>query len=248
MNSQHNPFSLVGKTILITGASSGIGRSIAVECAKMGAKILLTGRNTQKLTEVLSLLVGENHQTITADLSVSSDVDHLVNQLPALNGVVYSAGVSKRLPLKFIGEENLLNLHKINFFAPVVLTQKLYKKKLLLPESSLVYISSVATNYASIGSIMYMSSKGALNSFVKGLALEVANTMIRANAIQPGMINTGLSPVLSDDAKSKDLENYPLGRYGIPEEVAYAAVYLLSDATKWMTGSILTIDGGLTLK
>ncbi|MEI6061052.1 MAG: SDR family oxidoreductase [Bacteroidota bacterium] len=243
-----NPFSLEGKTILVTGASSGIGRTIAVECSKMGAKVIATGRNAQRLTETLSLLVREGHKSVTADLSVSSDIDHLVDQLPSLNGVVHSAGVSKRLPLKFISEDSLLNLHRINFVAPVVLTQKLYKKKLLLPESSLVFISSVAANYASIGSIMYMSSKGALNSFVKGLALEVAELNIRANAIQPGMINTDLSPVLSDEDKSKDIVNYPFGRYGKSEEVAYAAIYLLSDATKWMTGSILTIDGGLTLR
>jgi NAD(P)-dependent dehydrogenase (short-subunit alcohol dehydrogenase family) len=243
-----NPFSLEGKTILVTGASSGIGRTIAVECSKMGAVVFVTGRHPERLFETISLLVGVGHKSITADLTVSSDIDNLVSQIPPLNGVVHSAGISKRLPLKFISEESLLNLHQINFVAPALLTQKLYKKKLLLAESSLVYISSVATNYASIGSIMYMSSKGALNSFVKGLALEVAAIKIRANAIQPGMINTDLSPVLSDEDKSKDFVNYPLGRYGKPEEVAYAAIYLLSDATKWMTGSILTIDGGLTLR
>ena len=134
------------------------------------------------------------------------------------------------------------------FPAPALLTQQLYKKKILKSEASLVFISSVASSYASTGSIMYMSSKGALNSFVKGLAYEVSAAKIRANAILPGMVITGLSPGLSDEDKVKDAELYPLGRYGTPEEIAYAAIYLLSDATKWVTGTLLTIDGGLTLR
>jgi NAD(P)-dependent dehydrogenase (short-subunit alcohol dehydrogenase family) len=106
----------------------------------------------------------------------------------------------------------------------------------------------VAASFASLGNIMYMSSKGAINSFVKGIAFELASAGIRANAIQPGMVKTNLTVTISDDEIAKDIARYPLGRYGLPEEVAWAAVYLLSDATKWMTGSILTIDGGLTLR
>ncbi|KAF0200335.1 MAG: 3-oxoacyl-ACP [Bacteroidetes bacterium] len=244
----YNPFILNGKTILVTGASSGIGKSTAIECSKLGAKLIITGRNEQRLKETFELLVGNDHALLLADISEATGIDLLSDNLPQLNGVVHCAGVSKRLPLKFIKEESVSELHKINFIAPLMLTQKLYKKKLLLPESSLVYISSVASSYASIGSIMYMSSKGALNSFVKGLAFEVSTMKIRANAIQPGMILTELSPILSDDDKLKDSELYPLGRYGKPEEVAWAAIYLLSDASKWVTGSILTIDGGLTLR
>lgn len=248
MGNNYNPFTLVGKTILVTGASSGIGRAIAIECSKMGACIIATGRNNERLEETIHLLAGTGHKGFSAELTNSNSIDQLIGKLPTLNGLVHSAGISKRLPLKFINEESLTNLHQINFVAPVLLTQKLYKKKLLLPEASIVFISSVAANYASLGSIMYMSSKGALNSFVKGLALEVSSIKIRANAIQPGMIVTDLSPVLSDEDKSKDFTNYPLGRYGKPEEVAFAAVFLLSDATKWITGSLLTLDGGLTLK
>lgn len=244
----YNPFSLNGKTILITGASSGIGRSVAIECSKLGAKLIITGRNEARLKETLNLLTGSDHHFISVDLSDSSNIDTLIYNLSELDGVVHCAGISKRLPLKFIKEQSLTELHKINFIAPVILTQKLYKNKFLKPEASLVYISSVAHAYASIGSIMYMSSKGALNSFVKGLALEISVMNIRANAILPGMISTDLSPVLSDEDKSKDFANYPLGRYGKPEEVAWAAIYLLSDATKWMTGSLLTLDGGLTLR
>ena len=245
---EYNPFSLNGKTILVTGASSGIGRAIAIECSKAGASLILNGRNEERLKETLQNLTGVNHLTVSADLSIPAGISFLADNIGPIDGLVYAAGISKRLPLKFIKEEALMELQKVNFFAPVLISQKLYKKKLINDEASLVYISSVAANYATVGSIMYMSSKGALNSFVKGLANELATGKIRANAILPGMVKTKMNKSISDEDINKDLINYPLGRYGSPEEVAYAAIFLLSDATKWMTGSLLTIDGGLTLR
>lgn len=241
-----SPFSLAGKTILVTGASSGIGRATAIACAQMGAGVLLMGRNEQRLSETLNSMAPGNHRIIQADLTADGGMD-FIKELPALNGLVHAAGISKRLPLKFIRPSELDTIHETNFLAPVELTRLLYKEKKLAAEASLVYISSVAANYASLGHIMYMSSKAALNAFVKGVALELAGSGIRANAVLPGMVNTPLSPVLSDEMKQKDLANYPLGRYGEPEEIALAAVYLLSDATQWMTGTFLTLDGGLTL-
>ena len=210
--------------------------------------MIVTARSSDRLEETLSFMEGGGHSTVVADLANTEGLDVLVTALPPLDGVVHSAGISKRLPLKFIKEESLNALMNINFMAPALLTQLMHKKKILKPEASLVFISSVASSYASNGSIMYMSSKGALNSFVKGVAYELAPAKIRANAILPGMVTTGLSPALSDDNKAKDAELYPLGRYGTPEEIAYAAIYLLSDATKWVTGTLLTIDGGLTLR
>jgi NAD(P)-dependent dehydrogenase (short-subunit alcohol dehydrogenase family) len=244
----YNPFNLEGKTVLVTGASSGLGQEIAVQCSNAGASIIITGRNISRLEETEKMLVGKGHQIIAADISDSEGIEYLINHLPILNGVVHCAGILKRLPLKFISDSNLNELMRINFFAPAVLTQQLYKKKLLSNESSLVFISSVASSFASLGNIMYMSSKGALNSFVKGIAFELSSSGIRANAIQPGMVKTHLTAAIPDDEIAKDIARYPLGRYGLPEEIAYSAIYLLSDATKWMTGSILTIDGGLTLR
>ena len=205
----YNPFSLSGKTILVTGASSGIGRAIAIECSRLGAKLIITGRSSEQLEETLSVMESEGHSKVIADLADRSSRELLVAALPLLDGVVHSAGVSKRLPLKFIKEESLSALMNINFMAPALLTQQLHKKKILKSEASLVFISSVASSYASNGSIMYMSSKGALNSFVKGVAYELAPAKIRANAILPGMVTTGLSPALSDDDKVKDAELYP---------------------------------------
>lgn len=244
----NNPFSLAGKTILVTGASSGIGREIAIQCSRMGARIILIGRDHTRIRETYKQLEGNDHEQLIVDLSKSAEIEILVKSIDPLDGVVHCAGVSRRLPLKFIRENTLVDLLQINFLAPALLTQKLYSAKKINNHASLVYISSVASNYATVGSIMYMSSKGALNSFVKGVANELAPQGIRANAIQPGMIVTKMNNSIPDEEIQKDLANYPLGRYGKPEEVAWAAVYLLSDATKWMTGSILTIDGGLTLR
>lgn len=246
MNS--NPFSLDGKTILVTGASSGIGQSVAIQCAKVGASLVLTGRDMVRLNETLSLLDPGDHHAFAVDLSSAENIRGLVNDLRPLNGVVHSAGIIKRLPLKFISESSWEELMRINFYAPVLLTQQLYKKKLLQPNASVVLISSVAASFASLGNIMYMSSKGALNSFMKGIALELASSGIRANSILPGMVKTHLSGQISDQELEEDMKRYPLGRYGNPEDVAYAAIYLLSDASSWMTGSTLTLDGGLTLR
>jgi NAD(P)-dependent dehydrogenase (short-subunit alcohol dehydrogenase family) len=248
MHINHNPFSLEGKTILVTGASSGIGKAVAIECSKFGACVILTGRNKERLQDTYDLLEGGRHQIVISDLSESNGINVLMNDLSKLDGVVHCAGIIKRLPLKFIKEEKLDQLMRINFYAPALLMQQLYKRKLLMDASSIVFISSVAASFASIGNIMYMASKGAINSYMKGIAFELASSGIRANAIQPGMIKTNLTSILSDDELENDVHHYPLGRYGTPEEIAYAAIYLLSDASKWVTGSILTVDGGITLR
>jgi NAD(P)-dependent dehydrogenase (short-subunit alcohol dehydrogenase family) len=247
MNS-YNPFSLEGKTILITGASSGIGRATAIECSKMGAIVNIVGRDQVRLEETFSHLYGTLHKFFLADLTSEKDIDNLVSSLNPLDGIVHSAGIIKRIPLKLISGKAYEELLKINLIAPAILTKSLYKAKLIKPGSSIVLVSSVGSNIASLGNIMYMSSKGGLNSFMRGSALELASQGIRVNSIEPGMIRTNLTKGIPDEELLKDINRYPLGRYGQPEEVAYAAIYLLSDTTKWITGSILKIDGGISLK
>jgi NAD(P)-dependent dehydrogenase (short-subunit alcohol dehydrogenase family) len=244
----YNPFTLDDKIILVTGASSGIGKSIAIECSKMGAVVFIVGRDKARLSETYYQLSGSNHKSFLADLTSKMDIDTLVSGLEPLDGVVHSAGIIKRLPLKFISEETYVDLLKTNLVAPALLTKKLFKAKLMKAGSSIVLISSVGSNIASLGNIMYMSSKGGLNSFMKGSALELASHGIRVNAIEPGMIRTHLTSGIPDEELKKDVERYPMGRYGTPEEIAFATVYLLSDTTRWMTGSIIKLDGGLTLR
>ena len=248
--SKYNPFSLEGKTILVTGASSGIGKAIAIECSKMGANLIITARNETRLNETFSLLSGSNHTILIADLSSEEDLNKIVEQVPALHGLVHCAGLTIPKPFQFYSKENIRTVMDVNFDATVYLTQGLFKKKKLNKNASLVFVSSISGVYVSyVAGTIYSASKGAINGLVKGLAIELASKNIRVNSVNPGMIITDIlsSGVVSDEQLEEDRKRYPLKRYGKPEEVAYAVIYLLSDASSWTTGSNLLIDGGYTL-
>jgi NAD(P)-dependent dehydrogenase (short-subunit alcohol dehydrogenase family) len=248
----YNPFALEGKIILVTGASSGIGRATAIECSKMGAVLIITARNEERLDETFSQLEGTGHQKIAADLTVMEDIDRLVGSIPLLDGLVNNAGILKLLPVQFINEHDFDVILRTNAIAPVFLTQRLYKKKKFNSRASIVFTSSVSNGlyYFSSGNAMYAMSKSALNTFMKYTALEFAQRGIRCNAVNPGMVETPImidfSEVSKED-KEKDVAKYPLKRYGQPREIALAIIYLLSDAASWVTGTSLVIDGGLTL-
>ncbi len=246
----YNPFSLQDKTILVTGASSGIGKAIAIECAKMGAKVVVTGRNEARLQETHSMLVGDQPDYIVADLSVNEDVVDLGTKLSTLDGIVHCAGFTIPKPFNFLNREDVNSVMDVNFIAPIFLTQFLLKNKKINKKSSIVFISSISGVYVSyIAGSLYSASKGAINGIVKGLALELAAKDIRVNSVNPGMVETNIleSGVISNDQLNEDKKKYPLKRYGKPEEVAYAVIYLLSDASSWTTGSNILIDGGYTL-
>lgn len=250
MNS-YNPFSLDGKTILITGASSGIGRATAIECSKLGATVIITGRNEERLKETLSQLEGSDHQYVVADVTNADEVNALVEAIPQLDGLVNNAGIQKYLPTPFINEEDLLKILRTNTIAPILLTRILVKKKKMKKGSSIVFTSSLAGNYkCSPGNAMYSTSKGALSGFMRNAAIDLASKNIRCNAVCPGMIVT---PIMTENSNltaeqwEKNKEMYPLKRFGTPEDVAYAIIYLLSDASSWVTGSSLVIDGGRIL-
>lgn len=246
----YNPFSLKGKTILVTGASSGIGSTIAIECSKMGANVIITGRNSERLQETFQqLFLNEGHLLKVADLSVKEELDALVDSLPDLDGVVHCAAMLKKLPLKFINEKAWQETMETNLIAPAILSQRLVKKNKINDSGSVVFISSIAASVASFGNISYMASKGAINSLSRGMALELAAKGIRVNTIQPALIKTNLTDkALSEEDLNNYLAKFPLGRFGKPEEVAYGVIYLLSDASVWVTGTSITIDGGVTLR
>ncbi len=246
-----NPFSLINKLILVTGASSGIGRAIAIVCSQMGATVIITGRNSVRLSETYKSLHGENHQLFVADLANKNQLEALVDLLPKLDGFVCNAGIVKPLLLQLTEVEDISSILQINQIVPINLTRLLIQNKKLNKGSSLVYMSSInGNNCAMTGNSIYAASKGALTGFMKCVALELSSRAIRANCINPGMIETDLyrSSSFGEEDIEKDRLKYPLKRYGKPEEVAYAAVYLLSDATQWVTGSSLLIDGGYTLQ
>ena len=244
----YNPFSLARKTVLVTGAAGGIGRAVAIECAKLGASLVLTDINESGLQDTLALLEGSGHVYKVADLTSQDALDALVAELPMLDGFVSNAGVTKPTPVKYISKADMEHIMSINTFAPIYLTQRLLKKKKFNLGASLVFTVSVGGVYTTApGNAMYGASKGALQVFVRNVALEGA-PRIRCNSVNPGMINTNLAGrSYSDEDKAKDMETYPMKRYGEPREVALSIVYLLSDASSWVTGHSLIIDGGKTL-
>lgn len=245
-----DPFSLAGKTILVTGASSGIGRAVAVQASKQGADICLTARNGQRLDETLNMLLPGQHAVLPADLGNDLDIDALASHSPVLDGLVLCAGMLKTLPAAFIKRDALEQIFNVNFHGSVLLLQRLLKKKKLRKGVSVSFISSVASNNPTPGNAIYSASKGAVNSFTRALALELAPKQIRVNAILPGFVETGLmnDGAVSSEQMVQHKQNYPIGRFGKPEDIAYLSVYLLSDASQWMTGSLLTIDGGYSIK
>ena len=241
-----NPFSLEGKTIFITGASSGIGRGVAVACSQMGAKVIITGRNEKRLSETMSMLNGESHWQFICDITNVESVRELVGKLPSLDGIVHCAGIDQRTPAKQLFEQNVDSLMNVNFKSPVLLQSCLLQQKKVSKGASIVFIASAASWSPSIGHSIYSASKGAVVSYSKCLALELAPRKIRVNCISPAMVWTDLikESGVSDDQLKEDENKYPLKRYGTPEDIANLAVYMLSDASSWMTGSNVDITGG----
>lgn len=246
----YNPYSLEGKSVLVTGASSGIGKSLAIECSRMGATLVVTGRNPERLTETFESLSGEGHKAIAADLNNTSDTERLVAECGKLDGIAICSGISTKLPVKFTTREKLLDILDTNFLAPTELLRLLLKKKVLNKDASVVAISSMGgTHLFTNGHGAYGASKAALDSYMKICARELAPKGIRVNTVLPAMIETPLihNVGVTDEEHAADAATYPLKRYGRPEEVAYAVIYLLSDAASWVTGTSLVIDGGKSL-
>jgi NAD(P)-dependent dehydrogenase (short-subunit alcohol dehydrogenase family) len=174
----------------------------------------------------------------------------LVNKLPILDGVVHSAGIAKTLPFQFINFLELNNIFDVNFFAPILLSQMLIKNKKISKNSSIVFISSIdGPVTVHIGNSIYSASKGAISAMARNMAVDLATKKIRVNCIMPGMTETPLihNDRITQEQLDLDMKNYPLRRYGRPEEIAYAVIYFLSDASAWTTGSNLIVDGGFTL-
>lgn len=250
MGVTYNPFTLEGKTILVTGASSGIGKATALECAKMGAKLVITGRDEIRLNEVYNSLEGEGHIQIIADLSIDEDIQRLAKEVPVLNGCVNNAGYNIMSVIQFIKKDDLERIMNVNLTAPIILTQLLVKNKKMAKDSSIVFTSSIsARGRNSVGNSMYSATKGGLSSFMKNAALELAAKRIRCNAVLPGMVETPLKEGKSNITEEQweiNRQLYPLKRFGKPEEIAFGIIYLLSDASAWVTGTELIIDGGMT--
>ena len=242
-----NPFSLENKTILVTGASSGIGKSIAIACSQMGGTIIITGRNEGRLQETMDQLCGSGHLAIPGDLLNANDRHRIAEFAPALDGVVHCAGIGHtKMMCKQIEEKDLDTVMGINFNAPVLFQKELQCCKRINKMGSIVFISSIAATKGVVANSVYSASKGALTSYANCLQLELAPRQVRVNTVHPAMVWTDLirKSALGEEEFQADMEKYPLKRYGNPEDVAYLVIYLLSDASQWMTGSHIEITGG----
>ena len=247
-----NPFSLEGKTILVTGASSGLGKGIAIQCSKMGAKVVLNGRNEERLKETLSQMEGEGHVLLPADIGTQEGIEKVIAEVPEIDGYVNCAGITSMTPLKNISRDHMTELFNVNAVAPITLTALLVKKKKLKKQSSVVLIGSVnGCCVGKAGSSAYAASKGAILGYVKAASLELASRGTRVNCISPGSVPTNM---LKEEAKMCSMDElieqmvpfYPMKRLGKEEDIANGAVYLLSDAPCWVTGQNIVIDGGYT--
>lgn len=244
----YNPYSLYRKTILVTGASSGIGKAAAIECSKMGATVIAVGRNEERLKETLSMLDTKDSSYYMCDLTDSMSVDQMVASIPVVDGLINNAGIGIVKPLKFINEADFTTLLKADTIAPILLLQKMIKKKKINRGGSVVFTSSMAAlGGVTNGNSMYVACKGAISSFVLNAALELGPQNIRVNAVCPAMINTPLvhDGDIENEEHLKEMEKqYPLRKFGEPEDVAWAMIYLLSDAARWVTGTNMVVDGG----
>ncbi|RYH71112.1 MAG: SDR family oxidoreductase [Alcaligenaceae bacterium] len=241
-------FSLAGKTILVTGASSGIGRQIAVSCALAGATLVVSGRNTDRLAALLAQLGSRAHRMVAADLLDESSVKHMAVQIGEIDGVVHSAGIAALAPLRLASKAHIEGQLATNFVAPMLLTQQLLLRNAVANGGSIVFISSISAHIGVHGVSAYSASKAALEAMARSLAIEVARKLIRVNCLAPGLVETPMLAAARSTAGGLEetLARYPLG-VGQPEDVANAAVFFLSHASRWITGTTLTLDGGHTV-
>ncbi len=241
-----NPFSLQGKRILVTGASSGIGRGVALACSRMGASVIATGRNLQRLEETVSEMSGQDNLYIKADLTEGESVSEMVDKLPMVDGIVHCAGIGQRVLCKMLQSREIDEVMDINFKSPVLLQAEILRRKKINKGASVIFLASLAADSPSVGNAVYSGSKAALISYSKCLSVELAPRGIRVNCISPAMVWTDLILQGGVDVETlkEDEKKYPLKRYGTPDDIANLAVYLLSDASSWMTGSNVQITGG----
>jgi NAD(P)-dependent dehydrogenase (short-subunit alcohol dehydrogenase family) len=240
-----NPFDLTAKSILVTGASSGIGKQSAITLSQQGAMLTITGRNEENLNQTFAALSGSGHQKIVADLTNETELAALIANAAAFDGIVLAAGIVKVLPFRFINKAEMKSIYETNYEAPILLTQGLLKAKKIISSISGVKVGLVANS-------MYSGTKAALSGITKTLALEMAPQQIRVNTLAPGMVRTemvtgGVSDAVSKEALSEDEKLYPLG-YGNPEDIASTVSFLMSDAARWITGTDIIIDGGYSCK
>lgn len=249
MTTSYDPFSLQGKTILVTGASSGIGKATAIECSKMGASVIITGRNKVRLDETFDQLYENQNKKILCDLSSDEGIKNLIDSIPKLDGIVLAAGIVEMLPATFATKDKITKIYSTNLFSPIEILRSVIRKKLYNKPFSAVGISSISSNVVTPANGIYGSGKAALTSFFRYFAYEMAAKGVRINTISPGMIHTPMHTegVVEKERLEEEVDRIPMKRWGLPIEIAQAAVFLLSNASSYITGTDIWIDGGASL-
>ncbi len=245
-----NPFTLKGKTVLVTGASSGIGREIAISCYKMGAEVIITGRDSRRLEETRAMMGDDSVRIISADLSKVEELTFLIDEIPKLDGLVLAAGIVEMYPVQYATLDKFQKIFQTNFYAPVEILRLIIKKKRFNRGFSVVVIDSIAGNDDfAVGNSIYGAGKAALKSFLKFFSLEMVGKQIRVNTVSPGLILTPMQTkgAVGEEDLNKAIEKVPMKRWGLPTDIAPAVIFLLSDASSYMTASDIKIDGGYTI-
>ncbi|MEO6883137.1 MAG: SDR family oxidoreductase [Bacteroidia bacterium] len=244
------PFHLFKKKIFVTGASSGIGRQIAISITEMGGSVIISGRNLERLEETKKMLKGNDNVIISADLLRENDIENLTEKIAPVDGIVNCAGVVKPFPIKFITQEKIDETFQLNYKSQVLLISQLMRKKKINKNAAIVFLSSVSAEHPHRGGSLYAGSKAAIEAFSKVCALEFYSQGIRSNCLVPAMVKTPMYDSAEKDASKETMDEhinkYPLG-VGDPKDVANAAVFLLSEASRWMTGTTIILDGGFLL-
>jgi NAD(P)-dependent dehydrogenase (short-subunit alcohol dehydrogenase family) len=246
---------MTGRNILVTGASSGIGKEVAILLSKLGARVILVARRESELRKTQTLLIGTQHLIETQDLTVFNDLSlwmkNISQKAGALHGLVHSAGIQKTQPVQFVKRGDIEETFSINVNAAIALAQAFRQKGVYQKNSSLVFLSSVLGMVGDAGVSVYSASKGAIIALTKSLAIEFSRYKIRVNCISPALVQTEmldeLDTILTEEQKNKNVSAMPLGQ-GKAIDVAYAVAFLLADTSRWITGINLVVDGGYTAR
>lgn len=242
-----NAFDLTGKTILVTGASSGLGKQTAITLSQYGANLIISGRNSERLQTTFDQLKEGDHQQILADLSKEEDIEKLADALPKLNGIMYSVGVTSIKPAAFLQKDEIDHIIHTNFLNLIYLNTAILRKKKVHNSASILFISTISAKYPYVGGSLYVSAKTALEGYAKVLALEVAKKKIRVNCLRPAFVKGSMLEQTEQEMSTEFIKQIdkkqPLG-LGEAEDVANTVVFYMADASKWITGTNLVLGGG----
>lgn len=247
----YNPFTIENKTVLVLGASSGIGKATAIICSKMGANVIVVARNHGRLQDTLNELEESGkHITYVLDLADENSWNELLDALPPVDGVACCVGMANMNPFTFISREEIDKVFNTNCFGPILLIQKLIKNKKINKGGSVVFVASVdGPKIVHAGNSVYSSSKSALVGIARNMAIDLIGKKIRVNSVLPGVTDTPMirTANVTEEQLTETAKQFPLKRFAKPEEIAHAIIYLLSDASSYMTGTELVVDGGYSI-